>query len=176
VQIIPAKFILAAILSCDECHVQCIKWDMTFVVGSWHVLQHLKASQGIGRWLFPDFQAVQSFQSFPAIASNSNLPKEVKMSYRVTDRANGVVGGIFQNPAEARVVIDEILAEGTENEVNWLMELVHATHEGGAVNMGDEGYVTRIIAANEADQHQVAVECAIERICADYEIVMASEE
>jgi aspartokinase-like uncharacterized kinase len=122
------------------------------------------------------FQIFNLFNFFPAIPSNSNLPKEIKMSYRVTDRANGVIGGIFQNPAEARVIIEEILAEGTENEVNWLMELVHATQVGGAVNMDDEGYVTRIISATEADQHQVAVECAIERICADYEIVMASEE
>jgi hypothetical protein len=104
------------------------------------------------------------------------LPKEKDMSYRVTDMTNGVIGDVFQNEADARGVIEEILAEGTENEVNWLMELVHATKEGGSVNMGDEGYVTRIISATEANQHQVAVECAIERIYADYEIVSAREE
>lgn len=97
------------------------------------------------------------------------------MSYQVTDKVNGVIGGVFQTEADAKAVIDEIAAEGIENEINWLMELVHATKEGGAVNMEDEGYVRRILSAPEENQRKVAMECAKERIYADYKVVSSLE-
>ena len=93
------------------------------------------------------------------------------MSYRVADKVNGFIGGVFQNEADARVVIEEIRAEGTENEVNWLLELVRATKDGGVVNIEDEGYVRRILSAPAGYRYKVAVECATERIYADCEIV-----
>ena len=97
------------------------------------------------------------------------------MPYPVSENANGVIGGVSQNEAEVRAVVEEILVEGTENEVNWLMELVHATEVGGSVNIGDEEYVHRIITAAKGNQRKVAFECARERICADYGIVSTVE-
>ena len=97
------------------------------------------------------------------------------MLYRVVDHANEEIGGVFRQPADARAVIDEIIDEGQENEVNWLMELVHAVQEGGSVNMQDAVYVNRILLAPLTHRREVAVGCAIERICADFEIVGFAE-
>lgn len=95
------------------------------------------------------------------------------MSYCLTNHANGV-GGTFQNLEDAKVVIEEILSEGTQNEANWLMELVHATECGGVVNMDDQEYVQRIMKAAPGKRFEVAIECAKERIRADLRIVGAT--
>ena len=43
------------------------------------------------------------------------------MGYQVIDKRNEAVGSVCQTEAEARAVIEEMVAEGTENETNWLM-------------------------------------------------------
>ena len=69
-----------------------------------------------------------------------------------------------------------IVDEGTENEVNWLMELVQVVANGGSVNMDDDRYVRRILAAPENDLRKVAVECARERIYASHDILCSGPE
>ena len=96
------------------------------------------------------------------------------MAYQVTEKVNGIVGNAFPTEAEAKAFIDEEIAEGLGNEANWLLELAHATREGGAVNMADEGYVRRILAAAEGERSAVAAQCARERMVADYSIVKAA--
>ena len=93
------------------------------------------------------------------------------MSYQVTEKVNGVVGNRFASEAEARAFIDEEIAEGLDNEANWLLELAHATSEGGAVNVEDDGYVRRILAVAEPERSNVARQCAKERMSADYAVV-----
>lgn len=98
------------------------------------------------------------------------------MSYRIADKVNGIIGGLFATEAEAKAFIEEEVAEGLENETNWLMELVHATQEGGAVNMDDDVYVRRILSAAEQDRRKVAMDCAGERMRADYTVVLSAEK
>ncbi|MEI7611650.1 MAG: hypothetical protein WCK63_02010 [Betaproteobacteria bacterium] len=93
------------------------------------------------------------------------------MSYCVVDQVNGVIGSNFESLADAMVVIEEIMEEGKENEVNWLLELARATEDGGVVNMADEGFIHRILSVPPSEQHSVAIECAMERIYADCGIV-----
>ena len=96
------------------------------------------------------------------------------MSYQIADKANDVISETFQTEADAKAFIEKAIAEGMENEVNWLMELAHATKEGGTVNIEDGDYVRRILSAAESDKRSVAMECARERICADYVVVSAA--
>ena len=98
------------------------------------------------------------------------------MSYRIADKVNGTIGGLFATETEAKAFIEEEIAEGMENEINWLMELAHSTQEGGAVNMEDDGYVRRILSAAESDRRKVARECARERMIADYTVVLSAEK
>ena len=93
------------------------------------------------------------------------------MGYQVIDKRNEAVGSVCQTEAEARAVIEEMVAEGTENETNWLMELAHAAKIGGKANMEDEPYIRRILAAPEYNRRRTAFECAKERIYAAYQIV-----
>lgn len=93
------------------------------------------------------------------------------MSYQVIEKVNGVVGNTFSSEAEARAFIDEEIAEGLDNEANWLLELAHATSEGGSVNLDDDVYVRRILAVAEPERQAVARQCARERMVADYSVV-----
>ena len=93
------------------------------------------------------------------------------MSYRVMEKVNGLVGTTFSSEAEARAFIDEEVAEGLDNETNWLLELAHAVSEGGSVNLDDDGYVRRILAAAGQERQAVARQCAQERMAADYSVV-----
>jgi hypothetical protein len=97
--------------------------------------------------------------------------KGIKMAYQVVDNMDEARSGVFQTETEAKAVIEEMVAEGTENETNWLMELVHATQAGGKVNMEDDKYVSRILAAPEYARRKVAFECAKERIHSSYQII-----
>lgn len=97
------------------------------------------------------------------------------MSYRIADKVNGTIGGLFATEAEAKAFIEEEIAEGMANETNWLMELAHATQEGGAVNIEDDGYVRRILSAPENERSKVAMQCAGERMRADYTVVLSAE-
>lgn len=98
------------------------------------------------------------------------------MSYRVFGREDGALGAVFQTEADAQAVIEEIVAEGAENEANWLLELAHATEEGGSVNMDDQEFVRRILAAAKEERRQVAMECARERIHSAYRVLKSREE
>ena len=93
------------------------------------------------------------------------------MSCQMSGRVNGVVGSAFPTEAEAKAFIDEEIAEGLDNEANWLLELAHATRDGGAANAEDEGYVRRLLAVAEGARRAVAEQCVKERMCADCSIV-----
>ena len=98
------------------------------------------------------------------------------MSYRIAGKADGVIGGAYRTEAEARASIDQIVADGIENETNWLMELAHSTTDGGSANIDDDVYVQRILAAAAADRRAIAAACARERMYADYTVVASNEE
>ncbi len=105
----------------------------------------------------------------------ANMVKEMDMSYQVADKVNGF-GGVFQTEADARALVEETIAEGIENETNWLMELARAAAGGGSVNIDDDGYVRRILSAAADDKRGVAMECARERMYADLTVVVSAEE
>lgn len=97
-------------------------------------------------------------------------------SYQIADTVIGCIGEVFDTQAQAREALFRIVDEGTENEVNWLMELVQVVANGGSVNMDDDRYVRRILAAPENDLRKVAVECARERIYASHDILCSGPE